>query len=290
MQKMAKALSGLCFIFLIIGLSIGAFGQSRTRRPAAKKPVTAQKKTPTPTPSPQAENNKTENDLPAEIAPIDTAVKTNKRGEKKSAADVPKGPPPTHFYTFTQPEFVVSSISIEHDDAGKGKITFTKRDWDDSITEPLQVSSGALERISAALTALDFFNSNENYQYEKDYSHLGNVKILIKKNDKERSVAFNWTANKDAKTLADEYRRIANQAIWVFDITVARENQPLETPQMMDTLDSYIRRNEISDAEQMLSFLQKLSNDERLPLIARNHAGRLSKELEKQIAKKDNSK
>jgi hypothetical protein len=32
----------------------------------------------------------------------------------------------------------------------------------------------------------------------------------------------------------------------------------------------------------MLPLLKELSNDERIPLIARNHAGRLVKQLEKE--------
>jgi uncharacterized protein (UPF0147 family) len=50
----------------------------------------------------------------------------------------------------------------------------------------------------------------------------------------------------------------------------------------MDALDSLIKRNEISDASQMLPFLKELSSDERLPLIARNHAARIIKTMEKQ--------
>jgi uncharacterized protein (UPF0147 family) len=84
----------------------------------------------------------------------------------------------------------------------------------------------------------------------------------------------------------DEYRRIGQQFVWIFDIGVARENQPLEAPRLMDALDSLIKRNEISDAAQMIPLLKELSNDERIPLIARNHATRIIKEIEKKAEKK----
>ena len=71
----------------------------------------------------------------------------------------------------------------------------------------------------------------------------------------------------------------------MFDITVARENQPLETPRLMQTLDGYLKRNGISDPPQMIPFLQDLTNDERVPLITRNNAARIIKEIEKK--KKD---
>ena len=79
----------------------------------------------------------------------------------------------------------------------------------------------------------------------------------------------------------DEYRRISNQYVWQYDVAISRENQPLNAPSLMDELDSLLRRNEISDPPQMLPMLKELSNDERIPLIARNHAKRLVERIEK---------
>jgi uncharacterized protein (UPF0147 family) len=110
--------------------------------------------------------------------------------------------------------------------------------------------------------------------------------FTMKKDKRERVAKFNWTVNPDAKNLMDEYRRIGQQFVWIFDIGVARENQPLEAPRLMDALDSLIKRNEISDAAQMIPMLKELSNDERIPLIARNHATRIVKEIEKKAEKK----
>jgi hypothetical protein len=282
----AKLLKKLLFVCLMVGLPVAASGQGKTKKPAAKKPAKVVKKTSPPAVESDTITAPKANERPAETVP-DTSVKVNKRGEGVKAQDAVKAVSnATHFYYFAQPEFEIDSISIEHDDTGKGQISFSKKGWDEPASDPIQVSPAALGRIENALRALDFVNSNENYQYEKDYSHLGNVKIHIKKDGRERTAAFNWTLNKDAKALADEYRKIANQAIWMFDITVSRQNQPLNSPKLMDLLDSYMRRDEISDMAQILPFLQGISNDERLPLIARNHAAKLAKDIEKQVAKK----
>jgi hypothetical protein len=40
----------------------------------------------------------------------------------------------------------------------------------------------------------------------------------------------------------------------------------------MDLMDSYFKRNEISDPPHLLPLLKELSTDERLPLMARNRA------------------
>jgi hypothetical protein len=275
---MMNLLKKVLFISLCLVLPATVSAQTKTRKSVGKKPVKVVKKAPAATAEPEAGTEVKKNERPeAETG----GVKTNRREEPAVVQSAPKPPDSTHFYNFTQPEFLTSSISIEHDNAGRGQISFLKRGFDEPITDPLQVSPAALERIAGALKALNFFDSTENYQYEKDYSHLGNIKIRVEENGRERTVHFNWTTNKDAKVLADEYRKIGNQAIWIFEVTVARENQPLESPKILDNLDSLIRRGEISDTAQMLPLLQGLSNDERIPLIARNHAAKLIKQIEK---------
>ena len=187
-----------------------------------------------------------------------------------------------YYYEFVQPDFTVGKIVIEHDETGAGSISFIKRSSKEEFSDPLSVSKAALDRINAAYATLDFLNSRENYQFEKDYSHLGTVTLRLRKSGQERLAAFNWTENKAARTLSDEYRKLGNQFIWMFDITVARENQPLDAPKLMESLDSMIKRNEISDPIQLLPFLRELADDERIPLMARNRAGKIIAQTEKQ--------
>jgi hypothetical protein len=194
-------------------------------------------------------------------------------------------PDPFYTYEFTQPEFITNRILIEHDDKGSGKFSFTRRSNEELITDPLQISAAAMERLRSAYSALNFHDSKESYQHEKDFSHLGVIKIAMVKAGRERSATFNYTLNKNAKLLADEYRKIGNQALWIFDIKLARENQPLDSPNQMNSLESMLKRNEISDPAQLLAFLGELSDDERLPLLARNHATRIAQQIEKGISK-----
>ncbi len=72
----------------------------------------------------------------------------------------------------------------------------------------------------------------------------------------------------------------------MFDINLARENQPLEAPKLMERLESLVKRNEISDGQQITPLLKEIADDERIPLIARNHATRIVKLIEKQSEKK----
>ena len=274
---------------LILALTFSVSAQ--TKRKAIKK-KSAKKSVPAQTPTATAKNETMpaikKNSRPeTESQPIQTptekpneTIKTNQRPVATVENNL------VYFYEFSKSDFFISKVYIEHDENGKGKITFQKKDFAESVTDPIQLSAAALERIKAIWQALNFLDSTENYQYEKDFSNLGTMKFTMRKDGRERAATFNWTENKDAKMLADEYRRIGQQFIWIFDVTVARENQPLEAPKLLDSLDSMVRRNEISDAAQMIPLLNEVSNDERIPLIARNHATKLVKQIEKSEEKK----
>lgn len=278
---------------LIIGLSLllasTFYAPAQTKRETAEKPAikTVQTKPETASEIP-GESAPKKNSRPGESPEnVSEPIKKNNQTEKTNApSNAAKENQPIYFYEFSQPNFLVSKISIEHDENGKGKITFSKQNFNEAVSDPIQLSPAALERIKAVWQALNFLDSTENYQYEKDYSHLGNMAFTMKKDGRTRTAKFNWTTDPNAKNLSDEYRRIGQQFVWIFDIGVARENQPLEAPHLMDALDSLIKRSEVSDAAQMIPLLKELSNDERIPLIARNHATRLIKEIEKKADKK----
>jgi hypothetical protein len=251
-------MTSLCLLVFV------AAGFSQTTRRNAR-PAAPQAVAPEPTPTPIA--------------------KRNERPQKTESENVSKNQQtpfkPNYIYEFDQPAFDVSHVLIEHDESGRGKITFMKRGLETSESEPLVLTQVTMDKIKAALTALNFLDSTETYQTVRDYSHMGNVTFTYRKDEHERTVKYNWTDNKDAKALMDEYRKISNQYTWQFDMSISRENQPLNAPSLVDALDSYLRRDEISDPAQMVPFLKELSNDERIPLIARNHAKKIAEKIEK---------
>ena len=184
-------------------------------------------------------------------------------------------------YEFSQPKFYVKHIRIEHDANGRGTVTFERLNEDTAVTEPLELSPEAWARISASWQALRFLESDENYQANKQFAHLGTMRIGMERGDRKRVAEFNWTNNSAADKIVNEYRKAADQAILVFDISIARENQPLNAPKLMELMESLLKRDGLSDPRQLLKLLQDLSTDEHVPLIARNHALRLIKQIEK---------
>jgi hypothetical protein len=219
--------------------------------------------------------------------PTSESSKQNTRDVDKAAGASKANPsveaaiePAQYSYEFRQPKFLITHILIEHDAGGRGLITFERKDGE-PIIDPIEISSAAIVRIRALWEALHFLDSDKSYQAEKDYPHLGTMRLQMKQGTRQRVSEFNWTSDKAAFELVTEYKRIANQAIFVFDILLARENQPLEAPKLMQQLDDYLRRGETSDPQDLLPLLRELSTDERIPLMARNHATRLLKKIEK---------
>lgn len=192
-----------------------------------------------------------------------------------------KTEPVKYTYEFSQPKFVVKHILLEHDANGRGTVTFERLNEDTPIVEPLELSSTALERIQSSWQALQFLETQESYQADKQFPHLGTMRIGMQRGDRKRVAEFNWTNNPHASTLANEYRKAADQAILIFDISVSRENQPLNMPKLMEAMESLLKRDSLSAPRQLIKLLQDLSTDEHIPLIARNHALRLIKQIEK---------
>jgi hypothetical protein len=269
----------ICFLiaaFVISGAASFAVGQKKNKKTKTTKSVAAKTAEPTATPEPipalqpepekkNSRNDSTNNNQQSQTVP-----------EKKDESNAL-----LYAYEFTQKEFVINHIVIEHDANGKGKITFEKKNAGEPITDPIEISQTAWTRIKALWEALNFLDSTTNYQSDKQFPHLGTMRLKMKQGDKERIAEFNWTNDKKAFELANEYRRIADQAIFVFDINLARDISPLDTPKMMNNFADMLRRNSISDPKQLLPLLRDISIDERLPLIARNHADRLVKQIEK---------
>jgi len=213
--------------------------------------------------------------------------KRNERTEQASQV-TPKREPdkkPTdnakYSYEFNQPEFYIRHIFIEHDAAGNGRITFERKNEEAPFDEPVAISPAALTRILGLWQALQFLDSTENYQSAKQFPHLGTMKLHMTRDDRNRTVEFNWTNNRDAAELVKEYRRIADQTVFVFDISIARENQPLNAPKLMEGLEAMLNRGDLSDPNQLVPLLHEISSDEHIPLIARNHALRILKKIQK---------
>jgi hypothetical protein len=213
-----------------------------------------------------------------------TGTKHNARPDQAvapaSAIKDAKSDTARYSYEFSQPKFYIKHIVLEHDGNGRGTITFERLNEDVPVTEPIELSATALARINIYWQALQFLDSDVNYQSSKQFPHLGTMRIGMQRGDRKRVAEFNWTHDDNASALVNEYRKAADQAILVFDISLARDNQPLNAPKLMEAMESLLKRDGLSDPQQLLPLLKELSTDEHVPLIARNHALRIIKKIQ----------
>jgi hypothetical protein len=226
--------------------------------------------------------------LSAAFLSFSQETKRNDRPQEASAPvtqrreDNKKPPDPTRYsYEFAKAEFVISHVVIEHDALGRGKITFERRGEETPIVEPIELSISALGRVLGLWTQLHFLDSDENYQTPKSFAHLGTYKLHMNDGQRRRTAEFNWSNNKEAWSLANEYRRVTEQAILIFNLKLAREMQPLNAPQLLNEMEMLLNSNGLSDPYQLVPLLTELKTDEHIPLIARNHADRILKKIEK---------
>ncbi len=185
-----------------------------------------------------------------------------------------------YLYFFDNEKFTTPHMEISFDAAGKGEFKFKKKDSEEMINK-LEVSASLLEQINSILTEVSYFESNENYQYKKDFSHLGTVTIDIAKSGKHRKVTFNYTENAAMNRLANIFRNLATQETRVFELEAVRQNDPISTPAQLRFLESEMKSKNIADPERFTPILNDLKQDESVPLIARNHAKRLLDQIQK---------
>lgn len=296
--KLTSATTAAIAALVLTGAAFAAPAapQSKRKRPALKAaPPRAAAATPAPTPTPLAKKNARPADGAAAVQTprpetiADSPAKRDARalGETAATPDASAGAARAaadevrYSFEFTQPQFVVRRFLIEHDASGRGRITFERKNEDAAITEPLEITPAAYARIVSAWESLKFLDSEASYQADKQFPHLGTMRLWMKRGGRERTSEFNWTHNDHASILAHEYRALAEQQLFVFDMALARQYQPSEAIKILKRLEILINGKQVSDAAQLTELLRDLVTDERIPLIARNHAERLLKKIEK---------
>lgn len=187
----------------------------------------------------------------------------------------------THYqYTFENDRFTTPFLDVQLDGKGKGKFRFHKKDADE-ISIDITVSESLIQQIQSRFDTLNFLDSKEDYQYKKDFSHLGTVTLKLMKDGRQRSVRFNYSSNQAIVEIADIFRNIATQETRVLEIEATRETDPLSMPAQLRMLESELKSRQIAEPNRLKPLLEKLKSDESLPLIARNHADRLVKSIDK---------
>jgi hypothetical protein len=184
-------------------------------------------------------------------------------------------------YRFENPRFYIRVIEIDIDSNGIGQLRFTRGESDEILDSKIKLLPATVSRIRTLFKVTGFLGSHDEYQAEKDFSHLGWVTLSEKEGPRGRKTRFNYTKNAEMKELADIFRGIATQEMSLFDIENAERYQPLDLPKQLDLLENDLKLERISEPERLLAALTEIAADDTQPLIARNQAKRIIDQIRK---------
>jgi hypothetical protein len=184
-------------------------------------------------------------------------------------------------YKFENPRFYVRIIEIDVDSNGVGEVRFTRGESDEVLDSKIKLLPATASRIRTLFKVTDFLGSRDDYQAEKDFSHLGWVTLVEKQGSRKRETRFNYTKIPEIRELGEIFRGIATQEMSLFDIENAERYQPLDLPKQLDLLENDLRLERITEPERLLAALKEIAGDDIQPLIARNQAQRLIDQIKK---------
>ncbi|MCA1631968.1 MAG: hypothetical protein LC774_16895 [Acidobacteria bacterium] len=159
---MRNTLTGLTLIAaLASGAAIPTSAQKRKPTTRGKQPAAqATQAAPAAVPAPAKKNARSDDaTAPQTAVANETPAPVKKNAEARPAAVQsvdPSGAAASaaagvnYTYEFGQPAFDVRRVVIEHDSAGRGRITFERKNEERPLTEPLDISPSAFARSSGS--------------------------------------------------------------------------------------------------------------------------------------------
>lgn len=185
----------------------------------------------------------------------------------------------TYRYYFENDRFTIPYQEVLVDGEGRAQYRFKKKDMDE-MTIVFQVSPRVLTEIRSTLEQLSFLSSVEDYQHRKDFSHLGTITLMQQVGERRREAKFNYTDNAMVNNLVRIFRGLTVQENRIFEIDLVRSMDPISMPAQLRLLEGELKSRNVADARRFNQILKELSRDESVPLIARNHADRLLRQIE----------
>jgi hypothetical protein len=186
-----------------------------------------------------------------------------------------------YIYRFENPRFDISFVEIKLHNSGDGEMRYKKRDEDEEIKLELKLKPATIQRLADHYNELKFLESSETYQTDKPLPNMGTITLGLKADGREREASFNYSTNRAAMRLVELYRAIENQQRRLVDMRLARQFTPLDLPRQLKLLEADIKKDKIAEPEAMLPLLTEITLDDSLPLIARNAAEKLAKQIKK---------
>lgn len=180
---------------------------------------------------------------------------------------------PAYWFEFDQPNFIISKIRIGLDGEGHGTLAYWQKDVD-PVNVEITLRPDSLARLKGMAEKVTLLP--EDTTPSDRHLNIGKTKVVFSQKGEKREAEFTYTPNQQMNALANFFRGLVTQHQRKSQLEVARRYQPLETPKILKDLESDLNGNRIAEPAALASLLKSLSTDERLPLIARNQAKKLS--------------
>jgi hypothetical protein len=173
--------------------------------------------------------------------------------------------------------FDIMRAELRFDQTTRGQFIFRRKSDEEDIKLELHILSGTIQRIDRYLTEAQFFTSHEEYQGDRNMSHLGTVTIRVRQGAKERQVSFNYTRLPAMQALAELFQHLVTQETRTFTIQLARQFEPLDLDRQLLALKREVKNGWVAEPARLLPLLEDLQADDGVLLMARRRAGEIAK-------------
>jgi hypothetical protein len=185
-------------------------------------------------------------------------------------------------YTFENEKFDPKFVEIKLIADGKAVLRYQKRDEPEVEQMDFTVTSQTLNRLKNLFDSVNFLNSQESYQANRDLANLGRITLQLEQGERHRRTSFNFTNNQMVMQIVTLFRGLETQQRRVTELTNARQFAPLDLPRLLKAVEEDLKRGRIAEPTQLSTLIDEIAKDDTLPLIARNLAQKILKNLAKE--------
>jgi hypothetical protein len=172
---------------------------------------------------------------------------------------------------------------VQLDADAKGEIKF-KRRAAEAVSLTVQLSETARQRFVSLVMATNYLENPETFESGRKIADLGPKRLIIELPSGKREGTFNFSLRKDITDLSAFFEALINQETLSFEISTAIQFERLSIPKRLEQLEREIQSNRIADPERLIPLLERIEKDQQIMNYARNHAGKIKKQI--QSAKK----
>src|SRR5262245_8460692 len=168
---------------------------------------------------------------------------------------------------------------VQLDPEGKGEAKF-KRRGADMITAQIQLSSPARDRFNGVLAATSNLDGADKYESNRKVADLGKKRLTLVTSEGTKEATYNFSERKEVTELTSFFEALLNQQTIGFDLDNAIQFDRLSVPKRLDQIEIELKSNRIADPDALVQLLEKIESDQRVMNYARDHAGRIKKQIQ----------